>query len=154
MIHIPAFLGAVLNGAIRVYDRFSGRRNRRIAAAAAFREAVLKELQDLYPNPANWPKATGIEQRLRKSFPALQSAVAAFRPYVPEKDRASFDEAWMYYHTETKRPKDQTYTHYMNITNTSTTDSPLSGGQHTEKNNGKENFRRNADRLLSFAQEV
>jgi hypothetical protein len=64
----------------------SGRKERRIKAAAAFRETFLTELQRLYPLPADWPPGTGIEPRLKKVFPTLQSAV---RPIAHSFPRAS-----------------------------------------------------------------
>lgn len=38
-----------------------------------------------YPRPADWLKGTGIGFRLKKVFPALQTAVATLRPYVTDK---------------------------------------------------------------------
>jgi hypothetical protein len=149
-----SFLGPVFDVATRIYDYFSGRKSRRVAACAAFRETFQRELQGLYPIPTDWPAPFRIEQRLERVYPVLQAAVATFKAYVPEKDRQNFDKAWMYYHTPTKREQDQSYVHYMNFTSTSKTESLLSGGQHTEKQNGKETFTRNVDRLLAFAQEV
>ncbi len=56
------------------------------------------------------------------------------------------------YRTGTKREIDtQSYTHYMNMT--STTISSF-GGETILPNDGKANFKRNVDRLLSFAQGV
>jgi hypothetical protein len=133
-----------------VVNRFAKKAERRAAACAAFRDAFHCELQGLYPRPTDWPKGTGIEHRLKKVFPALQAAVASFRPYV--KDKAAFDEAWRNYRTMTKREiDDQCYTHYLDITSTTTNDL---GGRTVIKNDGKLNFRRNVDRLLSFAQDI
>lgn len=129
-----------------------GRRERRIKAATTFREAFLKELQGLYPLPADWPRSTGIEPRLRKVFPALQAAVSTYRPFVPMGKQAAFDEAWLIYRTATKREIDtQSYVHYMDIT--STTISSF-GGETVLPNDGKATFKRNVDRLLSFAKEA
>jgi hypothetical protein len=112
----------------------------------------LKELQGLYPLPAAWPPTTGIEPRLKKVFPALQSAVATYRPFIPKSEQSAFDEAWLVYRTATKREIDtQSYTHYMNMT--STTVSSF-GGETVLPNDGKATFKRNVDRLLSFAQDV
>jgi hypothetical protein len=129
-----------------------GRKERRIKAAATFRETFLKELQGLCPLSADWPATTGIEPRLRKVFPSLQGAVSTYRPFVPKSEQSAFDEAWLIYRTATKREIDtQSYTHYMNMT--STTVSSF-GGQTVLPNHGKATFKRNVDRLLSFAQEV
>jgi hypothetical protein len=84
----------------------SGRKERRIKAAAAFRETFLTELQRLYPLPADWPPGTGIEPRLKKVFPTLQSAVSTYRPFIPKSEQAAFDEAWLIYRTTTKREID------------------------------------------------
>jgi hypothetical protein len=129
-----------------------GRKERRIKAAAAFRETLLKELQGLYPLPADWPPTTGIEPRLRKVFPTLQGAISAYRTFIPRNQQAAFDEAWLVYRTSTKREIDtQSYTHYMNMT--SVTVSSF-GGETVLPNDGKATFKRNVDRLLSFARDV
>jgi hypothetical protein len=134
----------------RILKRRDEEEHRRSEAAAAFRTVVLRELSGLYPEPAEWPKATGIEHRLRRVFPALQEAVAIFRPYVPESVRADFDRAWVYYHASTKREIDQDYTHYMNFGSaTWSWDRPW--GWFEYKQDGKANFRRNVERLLSYA---
>lgn len=128
------------------------KRERQIKASILFREAFHKELLGLYPRPTDWPQGTGIEARLKKVFPSLQAAVATFRPYVPKSRLADFDEAWLWYRTATKREIDnQSYTHYMNFT--STTVSSF-GGETSLKQNGKKTFKRNVDRLLSFAQDT
>lgn len=135
-----------------LFNSVWGRKERQIKAATAFRETFLKELQGLYPLPADWPSGTGIEPRLRRVFPALQGAVSTYRPFLPKSAQAAFDEAWLVYRTATKREIDtQSYTHYMNMT--STTVSSF-GGQTVLPNNGKAAFKRNVDRLLSFAQDV
>jgi hypothetical protein len=125
------------------------RNERRINAGIEFRETFLKELQGLYPQPTDWPKGTGIEPRLKKSFPALQTAVAKFRSFV--SDKASFDDAWLWYHASTKRQLDESYLHYLDFTSTTNTSY---GGQTVLPTNGRENFKRNVDRLLAFAAEV
>jgi hypothetical protein len=78
--------------------------------------------------------------------------VASFRSYVPEKQRATFDEAWRDYRCSTKRDVDtQDYTHYMNFGSESINSL---GGITRLKQDGKANFKRNVDRLLSFAQDT
>jgi len=129
-----------------------GRKERRIKAAAAFRETFLKELQGLYPLPSDWPRTTGIEPRLRIVFPALQAAFSTYRPFIPKSEQGAFDEAWLIYRTATKREIDtQSYTHYINMT--STTVSSF-GGETILPNDGKATFKRNVDRLMSFAKDV
>jgi hypothetical protein len=121
---------------------------RRDEAAETFRGVVYRELSGLYPHPSDWPKATGIEHRLRRVFPALQEAVVAFRSYVPENNRADFDQAWLYYHASTKREIDQDYTHYMNFGSATLVER---GQWFRYKQDGKVNFKRNVDRLLRYA---
>ena len=127
------------------------KKDRRAEAAMAFRSAFLLELKGLYPFPADWPKGPRIERRLRQAFPTLQAAVASFRPFVPDGEKAAFDEAWLVYHTSIKREIDQDYTHYMNMGTVMTN----AAGHLTEiKHDGRANFKRNVDRLLIFATDV
>ncbi len=150
-MHVP-LLDSFVKLLTALINSVSGRKERRIKAATAFRDTFLKELQGLYPLPADWPPTTGIEPRLKKVFPALQSAVSTYRPFIPKNEQAAFDEAWLVYRTATKREIDtQCYTHYMNMT--STTISSF-GGETVLPNDGKATFKRNVDRLLSFAQDV
>jgi hypothetical protein len=149
-MHIP-LISPLLKLVTTLINSLSSRAIRRAEACRDFRETFNRALQGLYPMPSNWPKGTGIEPRLRAVFPALQAAVATFRPYVPEKEQARFDEAWLNYHTSTKRAIDQDYTHYMNMTSTT---SNSFGGETVIPADGKAQFRRNVDRLLAFARDV
>jgi hypothetical protein len=149
-MHIP-LISPLLKLVTALINSLSSRAIRRAEACRDFRETFNRELQGLYPMASNWPKGTGIEPRLRGVFPALQTAVATFRSFVPEKEQARFDEAWLNYHTSTKRAIDQDYTHYMNMTSTT----PNSfGGETVIPADGKAQFRRNVDRLLAFARDV
>jgi hypothetical protein len=130
-----------------VWKYFDKKHDQLTEAKAIFRRAVLVQLRGLYPAPWRWPKGTGIEPRLKRVFPELQRAVAEFRPHVPESDTPAFDESWLNYHTPTKRDFDESYVHYMSMTGESVT--PL--GRFKHKNDGKATFKRNVDRLLSFA---
>jgi hypothetical protein len=56
-------------------DRISARR----AASAKFRATVLTALNGLYPLPMKWEK--DMDAPLRAIFPALQTAVAEYRPF-------------------------------------------------------------------------
>jgi hypothetical protein len=134
-----------------IYNRWSRKKDRRAEAATAFRNAFLQELKGLYPFPSDWPKGIGIDKRLRQAFPALQAAIAGLRPFVPDKEKAAFDEAWLVYHTSTKREIDQDYTHYMNMGSVVMN---ATGGLTEIKQDGRANFKRNVDRLLSFAKDV
>ena len=123
-------------------------RTRAILAGNEFRNAVMKQLQGLYPIPSNWPKGTGIEPKLKSLFPALQAAVETYKPFVSKEKQIAFDEAWANYFCALKGRREQTYHHYMNITSTSVN---VFGGETVLSNDGKAAFKRNVDRLLSFA---
>jgi hypothetical protein len=135
-----------------IYSRWSNRKDRRAGACANFRSAFLHELEGLYPQPSNWPKAYGIDPTLRRVFPVLQAAVAEFRPYVPDDQKEAFDIAWRDYRCSTKRDVDtQDYTHYMNI---GTVSENASGGLTEIRRDGRANFKKTVDRLLEFAKDV
>jgi len=104
-------------------------------ASAKFRSAILAALHGLYPLPVNWP--LDIEHALRSVFPAIQTAIAEFRPYVPWWQRRAFDRAWFRYRCGTGRDIDlQIYIHY-----TAFRDNPDAKGQ----------FRCNVAALVAFA---
>jgi len=145
---IAAIAGSILRLVTTVIDHVTKKNQRREEAATKFLETFHEQLNGLYPEPASWPKGTGIEKRLRDVYPALQQAVADFRPYVPKSKQAAFESAWMWYHTETKRPQDQTYTQYMNMSGAGVSHF---GGIWRRRNNGQKTFKRNVDRLLKFA---
>jgi hypothetical protein len=131
-----SFVGAVLVAFLANYlsnrrERFSLKRK----AALEFRNEVLTTLTQLYPLASEWPKE--IDLILRAAFPSLQRAVSQFRPFVPFCKRWSFDRAWFRYRCGTGREIDvQNYHHYMAF------------GSNP---NGQENFKRNVDSLLKFA---
>jgi hypothetical protein len=149
-MHIPG-LSQVLKLMTTAINWMSSRSIRRAEACRDFRATFNRELAGLYPLPSNWPKTPGIDARLRSVFPALQSAVTTFRHYVPKKQQGKFDEAWLNYHTSTKREIDQDYTHYMNFTSTTVN---TFGGETVIAADGKAQFKRNVDRLLAFAPDV
>jgi hypothetical protein len=62
--------------------RFASRHVRR-NAAAKFRTSVQTTLSDLYLEPVNWP--ADVDQVLRRLFPALQTAVTEFWPFIPSR---------------------------------------------------------------------
>jgi hypothetical protein len=145
--HVPAWVLKFIPNPFKFY---LDRRTRCLVAGNA-RTIFIEPLQGLYPIPSNWPQGTGIEPKLKALFPALQAAVTTFRPFVTDSKKVSFDQAWLNYHTSTKREKDQSYVHYMNMTSTTLNSF---GGETVLPNNGQETFKRNVDRLLSFADNV
>ena len=85
--------------------------NRRAAAGATFRAAVLHELSNIYPHITNWPR--DMDDFLRSKFEALQKAVEAFKPFISPRLKPAFDEAWLnYYCAHPKQSTEQIYLHY------------------------------------------
>jgi hypothetical protein len=128
------------------------RDERRIAASIEFRNTFIKELQGLYPEPVNWPKAYGIDQVLRGKFDVLRTAVQKYEPFVPKCKRAAFQKAWREYscgivHDNTV----ENYSHYKYVT---TVDNNALGGLNQMKRNGKQAFKHNVEKLLSFAPDI
>lgn len=116
----------------------SSYKSRYANACSAFRSSVLTTLNGLYPHQASWPSdSSAIDPILRAAFPALQAAVAEFRPFLPWWRRSAFDRAWFQYHCSTGRSIDaQVYHHYMAF---------------SSQPDPKETFNANVARLLSFA---
>jgi len=128
------------------------RDERRIAASIEFRNTFIEELQGLYPEPVNWPKAYGIDPVLKAKFAMLRSAVEKYEPFVADSKRAAFKKAWREYscgidHDNTV----QDYSHYMHFT---TVDHNATGGLNEMRRNGKAAFQQNVDKLLSFATDI
>jgi hypothetical protein len=147
MMHLPAWLLKFIPNPTKFY---LDRRARVIQAGNAFRAAVLAELSGLYPIPDRWPKGAGIEPTLKGKFAALQTAVETYKPFLSKDKQVEFDEAWVNYFCALKGRREQTYHHYMNITSTSVNSF---GGETVLPNDGKATFKRNVERLLSFAQD-
>jgi hypothetical protein len=145
MMHIPGWVLKFLPSPLKYW---LDRRARIIQAGHDFRAIVLKELSGLYPIPSSWPKGNGIERVLKEKFPALQMAVETYKPFLSDKRRAEFDTAWVAFFCALKGRREQTYLHYMNITSASVNSF---GGETVIQNDGKTTFKRNVDRLLSFA---
>jgi len=128
------FLAALFGGLVLLYVH---RLNAFRSALAKFRAEVLAAFEGLYPSPAQWPE--NIDAFLRRVFPKLQAAVAAFRPFLSCYRRRAFDHAWFEYRCATGREVDlQCYHHYMAFS-----------GQPDPKLT----FKRNVDALLSFAKQ-
>jgi hypothetical protein len=117
------------------------RLNAKRAASARFRAALLQAFSGLYPIPSNWP--ANVDAHLRSIFPALQAAVAEFRPFVSWFSRRAYDRAWLEYHCSTGRSVDaqsQVYHHYFGFTSP---DKPIP--------DAKQVFHSTVGRLLGFA---
>ena len=134
-----AIAAAVLGSTFVGYVAWRNAHKSRYATACGnFRASVLRALNGLHPHHANWPRDGGaIDPMLRSAFPALQAAVAEFRPFVPWWRRRAFDRAWFLYHCSTGRPVDaQVYHHYMAF---------------SDQPDPKATFHANVSRLLAFA---
>ena len=119
----------------------NNRLNRLAIASTTFRNTILTELKGLYPIPTEWPKDISmLDQRLRQAFPNLQTIVTNFRPFVPWYRRRAFDKAWFIYRLgkDGREIDEQLYHQYMSFS-----DNP----------NYKEHFKRNVDKLLSYAKQ-
>jgi hypothetical protein len=133
-------LTALVGGLILLYVH---RKNAQRAATAKFRAAMFQSLTGLYPVPSSWP--ANIDSHLRQIFPALQQAIAEFRPYVPWYSRRSYDRAWFVYRLgpDGREIDKQLYHQYMGFT---------SPGEPVI--DPKETFRVNVAALLAFAGET
>lgn len=132
------FVGAILTHHLAIgRDTLTARRN----AAAKFRNGVLNALNGLYPLSVNWPD--DIDRALRNVFPALQTTVDEFRPFVRWWRRRANDRAWFRYRCATGRQVDiQCYLHYTDIVDL---DQPKSSPV------AKVTFHSNVSALLAFA---
>jgi hypothetical protein len=148
-MHIPPFVLMLLGKLFPFANIWINKRERRIKAAIAFRETFQRELRGLYPIPTEWPKAAGIERLLERAFPTLQTAVTTYEPFLSKFKQAQFAKAWLAYYNAYKRQGEQCYHHYVNF-GTDTVN--VAGGIIRTKQDGKKNFKRNVDHLLSFAQ--
>ncbi len=147
--------GTLITVAIVAYlVGLNNKRNRFAIASQQFRNTILTELKDIYPNPVNWPKdSINIEHILKSKFTNLQVVVEEFRRVLPWYKRKTFDKAWLCYRCSTGREIDiQCYHHYMPFISTSNID----GKQVTIDNSKtyKETFKHNVDSLLKFAKKT
>ena len=113
------------------------RKSRTANAKKIFYNEVLRAFIGLYPTPSEWP--LDIKRRLRSVFPKLQAAQETFRPFIHRWHRKAFDRAWDIYRVGVGgRPTidAQMYHQYRAFV-----------GQPDPK----EMFRKNVERLLSFA---
>jgi hypothetical protein len=118
---------------------------RRIAAAAAFRAAILSELGAIYPTATYWPD--DISSYLKSKFIALQAAVAQFRPFV--RDESGFDAAWLrYYCAYPDKLQEQCYHRYMSAHD------PVLETQAQANARAQRVFHQNVNALLAFANET
>lgn len=109
MMHIPTSVLLLLGRLFPFANIWINKRERRIKAAIALRETFQRELSGLYPIPTEWPKAYGIEKRLEKAFPALQTGVTTYIPFLSKDEQVRFAAAWLAYYSAEKREGEQCY---------------------------------------------
>ena len=126
------------------------RKNRFAAVSAKFRNVFINELKEISPIPVNW--SANIDEYLRSKFVILQAAIKEFGDLLPWHKRFFFYKAWVRYYCCTGRNVDkncQVYHHYM-----ASSGSSYDGKKYKEHDNTKsyqENFKKNIDKLLSYA---
>ena len=137
---LVALLGVLISALVALHIR---RKNTSSAAAAKFRAALINALSGMYPVPTSWPQ--NVDSHLRQLFPAIQSAVEEFRPYVPRQYQRSYDRAWFTYRLgpDGREIDEQLYHQYMGFTSP---DEPVADQKAT--------FHSNVKRLLAFAGET
>ena len=116
------------------------KKSRTANAKKVFRDECLQTFAGLYPIATEWP--SDINAHLRSVFPRLQAAKETFRPFVYRRHRKAFDKAWEIYRVGIDgRPTidAQVYHQYIGFV-----------GQPDHK----EMFRKNVERLLSFANRI
>lgn len=97
--HVFEIVAALLTAAFGAHLVWrNNRKNRYATACGKFRADVLSALVGLYPSPSAWPdQKLAIHEELQRRFPALQLAVAEFRPQLPFWRTRMFDRAWNLY---------------------------------------------------------
>ena len=116
---------------------------RQANACVAFRNAIHVELSNVYPNISVWPK--DIDSFLKSKFPAIQTAVENFRPFVPWYKKWFFERAWFIYRCGTGRKIDvQCYHHYIGFVNNGES-------QHEANERVKKLLHKNVKSVLDFA---
>lgn len=149
---VATLLAALFGALVLLYVH---RVNAYRAASVKFRSSVLLALRGLYPHPTSWPRdEMAIDHVLRTAFPALQVAVAEFRPFVPPWRRGAYDKAWRSYRLgEDGREVDQ-QDYWLYIPNTGVGFENKKVIAHDNRLTHKDVFKKNVDRLLVFAKET
>lgn len=128
------------------------RRARRAAASAVFRNAVLEALRGLYPEPVDWPpKRVEIINTLERRFSALQSAVEAYRPYLPLFRRWRFERAWARYRLGRNGPAFDRQNYWQYVPGHGDRAADGQAAVHEDIHSVQARFRRNVAQLLRFA---
>src|ERR1039457_6316586 len=97
-MYIPVSVLMFLEKIFPFTNIWINKREWRIKAAIAFREAFQQELVGLYPIPTQWPKGPGIEKRLEQIFPSLQTAVTVYEPFISKSKQPRFANAWLVFY--------------------------------------------------------
>ena len=140
-----SIVGGILVACFGAYLAWrNGHKARRANACAAFRSSVLNIFIGIYPEPKDWPSdGNSVDRKLQSIFPALQTAVENFRPFVPWLSRRGFNRAWSIYLHGSEANSGSHYYQYMGYS------SP-----DVEIPDSKATFKANVERLLSYAKET
>ncbi len=151
-VFLLGICGALLVIIIR-FRFLSEIRNRDIfnKAADEFVASFHRELKEVYPASVNWPD--NIDYFFKTKFCSLQEAVSKFRRHVPKRKRKLFDDAWFSFYCCTGREVDknsQCYHHYMSFSGVTV----VNGKEiiHDNSKTYKDNFKKNVNLLLKFAE--
>ena len=144
-------IGVVTQFISHILSTRRDRQARRAKACADFKAAVLEAFSGLYPIPSSWPSdKREIFITLEKKFPLLQAAVKKFRLNVPIYKRWLFDRAWRIYHLGADRRDIKGYWQYVPH-NGESVEKNGRRRKHDNRLTYKDNFKKNVDRLLSYA---
>lgn len=128
------------------------RQTRRAKACADFYAAVHEALSGLYPIPSNWPSdKLAIISILEGKFPLLQAAIAKFRPNIPIYKRWLFDRAWRIYRLGADGRDIDGHDYWQYVPHSG---EGIENGRRYKHDNTltyKDNFKKNVDRFLSYA---
>ena len=130
-------------------------RSARRSAGIRFRSSILEAMSGLYPAPTSWPKEKlNIIKELEGRFPTLQTAVADFSPHLPPHKKWLLQRAWKIYRLGPggRAVDGQYYWQYVPHTGEG-----YAGGKHYKHDNRatyQVSFKKNVERLLSFASEA
>ena len=133
----------------------NNRKSRYAIACGKFRADVLSSLIGLYPSPTSWPvEKISIINELKKRLPMLQAAVAEFRPQVPFWERWLFDIAWRRYLNGERWAYGTRQDYWQYVPHTGDGISNGKRYSHDNRLTYQSDFKRNVDRLLSYAKET
>ena len=134
-------IGALISALVALHVP---RKNRRAEAISKFRNSILSELGELYPEGIYHINGRDAVKILKAKHYLLNTAVEEFKPYV--KNKAAFIRAWREFSGvgELREPEEPpSYNIYS-----------FQGNHSPWSENPKSEFLNNVNKLLSFAKET